>query len=147
MTDPRESSTRLAADAAITASLLGIGRSLSLASGLLLLLAAGLWVTGHPVRMIPFIGTLLLALLQAYFAQRVRFDADIFSFWANRWNGSGNPIDDLDAFDARVGRKSSGTDSLQANLTRRKHGALRLLRYQAFSAALQLILTAIALWP
>jgi hypothetical protein len=95
----------------------------------------------------PFFSSLLLALLQGYFAQRVRFDADIFGFWANRWNGSVNPIEDLDAFDARIGRKSSGAASVEENLAQRKRGALRLLRYQAFTAALQLILTTIALWP
>ncbi|MES9944686.1 MAG: hypothetical protein ABW080_07010 [Candidatus Thiodiazotropha sp.] len=147
MNDSADSTLGLAADAAFTSSLLGIGRSVSLASGLVLAISTGLWILGHPVHLIPFIGSILLALLQGYFAQRVRFDADIFRFWANRWDGSVNPIEDLNAFDARVGRISSDAESVEANLAQRKHGALRLLSYQVFSAVMQLLLMAMALRP
>jgi hypothetical protein len=147
MTHNADTTASLAADAAITSSLLGIGRTISLICGLVLLMAAGFWVLGHSIHSIAFFSSILIALLQGYFAQRVRFDAAIFSFWATRWNGSVDPIDDLKAFDTCVGRQPSTVDSVQTNLAERKCGAFRLLRYQILSGILYLLLITIALWP
>jgi hypothetical protein len=142
-----DSTASLAADAAVTSSLLGLGRTISLTSGLVLLMATAFWIQGHSIRSIAYFSSILVALLQGYFAQRVRFDAAIFSFWAKRWNGSVDPVMDLKAFDTRIGRQPSTADSAQTNLAQRRRGALRLLRYQIFSGLLQLLLITIALWP
>ncbi len=146
MSNSTDSIADLAADAAITAGLLGSGQSIALTSGAVLLAAISYWILGYAVHPVAFLSSVLVALLQGYFAQRVRFDASLFRLWATRWRGSLDPLADMMAFDARIGRRPSASDSAQASLAERGRGALRLLRYQAASGLLQLILTAVALW-
>ncbi|MEJ2394340.1 MAG: hypothetical protein P8Z77_06055 [Candidatus Thiodiazotropha sp.] len=147
MPDNDKKLARLAADAAVCTGLLGIGRTIALISGALLLVTTSIWIWGHSIHSNVFFSSAALALLQGYFAQRVRFDAVIFNIWATRWKGTADPGEDLKAFDRRIGRSTSAAVSVQADLEERTHGALQLLRYQALSGLLQLMLTVIALWP
>lgn len=147
MPDNAESTARLAADAAVTAGLLEIGRTIALLSGVLLLVTVCFWLLGRSLHSVIFFSSVALALLQGYFAQRVRFDEGIFRFWATRWKGIDDPALDLRAFDKRIGRAVSTAVSVQVDFEHRRNGALRLLRFQAWSGLFQLILGAIALWP
>ncbi len=146
MPDRSESTAYLAANSAVTAGLLSIGHPIALASGAILLATICLWFLGHAVQPIAFFGSVVTALLQGYFALRVRFDVTIFSLWAVRWNDSYDPGSDLEAFDACIGRQPSGSTSVEVSLVERRRGALRLLYYQIISGMFQLVLTAIALW-
>lgn len=138
---------RLAADAAVTAGLLDSGRPLAWVSGTMLLIMAVAWLMGHPVALPAFVGAVLMATVQGAFAQRVRFDAGIFRFWASRWHHPLAPAADLVAFDVRVGRQAPPAASVEADLAERRRGAIRLLMWQAACTTLQLGFTAIALWP
>jgi hypothetical protein len=106
-----------------------------------------IWILGHAIHWAAFFSSAALALLQGYFALRVRFDEGIFNIWATRWSGSADPAEDLKAFDIRIGRQTSVATSVQTDLQQRRRGALRLLRYQAVSCFLQLMLSVVALWP
>jgi len=143
--DP-DQSARLAADAAVTAGLLDTGRMIFRVSGATLLMTLAVWLMGHPVHRGALVTAAALAAVQLYFAQRVRFDADIFRLWASRWHDDADPAADLAAFDARVGRQTTPAASLDADLADRRQGARRLLRWQAICGALQLALSALALW-
>jgi len=144
-TDPAQN-PHLAADAAVTAGLLDTGRMIFRVSGATLLATLVVWLMGHPVHRGALVAAVALALVQLYFAQRVRFDADIFRFWASRWHDGADPAADLAAFDARVGRRTPPNASLEANLAQRRQGARRLLRWQAICGGMQLALSALALW-
>jgi len=141
-----DQNTRLAADAAVTAGLLDTGRMIFRVSGATLLMTLVVWLMGHPVHTVVLAAATLLAIVQLYFAQRVRFDADIFRLWASRWHHGANPATDLAAFDARVGRRTRPATSIDADLADRRRGARRLLRWQALCGAVQLALSALALW-
>lgn len=137
---------RLAADAAVTAGMLDTGRVILRVSGATLLMTLVVWLMGHPVHRAALVAVVALAAAQLYFAERVRFDADIFRLWASRWHHDADPAADLAAFDARVGRQAPAAASLDADLAERRQGARRLLRRQAICGALQLALSALALW-
>ncbi|MBT0963879.1 hypothetical protein [Denitromonas iodatirespirans] len=137
---------RLAADAAVTAGWLDSGRVVAVISGTSLLTTLVVWLLGHPVRALALAGVGATAVAQLYFALRVRFDARIFRLWASRWHDAADVAADLAAFDARVGRQARPVASLEADLAERRRGALRLLKWQAVSGALQLALTVLALW-
>ena len=138
---------RLAADAAVTAGLLDSGRTLAWVSGMTLLMTALVWLLGHAVHSPALVGAVVMAAAQAVFAQRVRFDAGIFRFWASRWHHPLAAAADLAAFDVRVGRQRPAVASVAADLAERRRGAIRLLIWQTACAALQLGFTVIALWP
>jgi len=136
---------RLAADAAVTAGLLDTGRMIFRVSGATLLMTLAVWLMGHPVQPVALAAAALLAIVQLYFAQRVRFDAAVFRLWASRWHHDADPAADLAAFDARVGRQTPPAASVDADLADRRRGAKRLLQRQAVCGALQLALSALAL--
>ncbi|MCZ4306722.1 hypothetical protein O4G98_18475 [Zoogloeaceae bacterium G21618-S1] len=137
---------RLVADAAVTAGWLDSGRVVAVISGTSLLTTLVVWLLGHPVRALALVGVAATAIVHLYFALRVRFDARIFRLWASRWQDAADVAADLAAFDARVGRQARPVASLEADLADRRCGALRLLKWQAVSGALQLALTVLALW-
>lgn len=147
MDDNADMIVALATDAAVTAGLLDIGRTIALTSGALLLIATSFWILGYATQINAFYCSFIAALMQAYFAQRVRFDAAILSFWAQRWNQVGDPAGDLRAFDLRIGRRPAMAGPVQQDLAQRRQGALRLLRYQVFNGIAQLLLTVVTFWP
>lgn len=137
----------LAADAATTAALLDNGKALAMSSAVLFLSIPAFWLSGLPLEPFTASASVFMALLQTYLALRVRFDASIFWFWSLRWSDSTNPVDDMTAFDKRIGRNPPDeTIDAKDNLAQRKQGALRLFRYQVLSVTLQLILTGAAIW-
>lgn len=145
MTPPEQELNALAAKAAVTASLLNIGSYIAQISVALLMLGLLLWLLGHSVSHPLLLAAMAMALLQVYFALRVRFDANIFRTWANRWHGSADPKADLNAFDKQVGRSVAATD-IKTDLSNRRAGALRLLRLQLICTVMQLLMTAVAVW-
>jgi hypothetical protein len=136
----------LAAQAVIIASKLAVGSYVAQISLALLMLGLLPWLFGYPVSDSFLFSAIALALLQGYFAVRVSFDANIFHAWAQRWYGDADPQADLRAFDRRIGRKTASSATLDVDMASRCHGALRLLRLQVVSLALQLLMTAVALW-
>ena len=113
--------------ATITAALLRRGRALQLASLVLVLLTA-LTGSGRPL---PFLGVLMAAALEAWFAFRVAFDADLFEALA-RSDG------DLAGFDAAM--RALGLMSRErqvGSLADRARRAIRLLMWQAACLVLQ----------
>ncbi|QEW07145.1 hypothetical protein [Nitrincola iocasae] len=145
MTPPEQELSALAATAAVTASLLNIGSYIAQISVALLMLGLLLWLLGHSVSHPLLLAAMVMALLQVYFALRVRFDANIFRTWANRWHGGADPKADLNAFDKQVGRRVAATD-IETDLSNRRAGALRLLRLQIICMVMQLLMTAVAVW-
>ena len=114
--------------ATITAALLRRGRALQLASLVLILLAA----LTAPASPLPFLGVLLAAALEGWFAFRVAFDADLFEALA-RSDG------DLAGFDAAMRALGLMSPERQVgSLTDRAKRAIRLLMWQAACLVLQI---------
>jgi hypothetical protein len=101
-----------------------------------LLITAVVWLLGHAVHSPALVGAVVMAAAQGAFAQRVRFDAGIFHFWASRWHHPLAAAADLAAFDVRVGRQARGRfgRSGSGRTATRRHPAADLagcLRYPA----------------
>lgn len=113
--------------ATITVALLRRGRALQLASIVLILLSC--LSAFHPL---PFLGMLAAAAVEAWFAFRVAFDADLFEALA-RSDG------DLAGFDAAMRALGLMSPERQVgSLTDRAKRAIRLLMWQAACLVLQI---------
>ncbi|MEJ2395338.1 MAG: hypothetical protein P8045_15885 [Candidatus Thiodiazotropha sp.] len=146
MTRSEQALNALAAKAAVTAGLLNIGAYIAQISIALLMLGLLLWLLGQPLSYPFLLAAMTMALVQVYFALRVRFDANIFRTWATRWHGGADPRADLIDFDRQIGRKAVPGADVEADLTSRRNGALQLMRLQIACVVMQLLMTAIAFW-
>ena len=138
----------LAISAAVTAGRLDLGTGLARISLLLGIVGLILWQSGQPVNQPLLLAALALALalVQGYFALRVRFDANIFRIWACRWGQQSDPTADLAAFDRQVGRQKTPLARIDDELARRRKGALHLLHRQIGCVVMQVITMTITLW-
>lgn len=146
-----------AAQAAIAAAFLGLGRTLE-RGGLLLTGAALLaLVVGQPA-LLPRLGLYLAVaagLVAHFYALRTAFDRPLFAAWARHWQEpEADPAADLAAFDAALaaaGLRPAAAGPLRP-LADRIAGARRLLRRQGLCFILQIVgwlaaLLAVALIP
>ena len=124
--------------ATVTGALLRRGRALQLAS-LVLILLAGLSGSGRPL---PFLGVLMAAAVEAWFAFRVALDADLFEALAR------SDVD-LAGFDAAMRALGLMAPERQVgSIADRAKRAIRLLKWQAACLVLQTgILTAGVIGP
>lgn len=122
-----------AAQAALCADLLALGRPLALWSAALAALVLGLALHGGAVSALALV-SLAPAAVAAWFGLRVRLDAAIFQRWAARWAVPGGeaPTATMAAFDRALGRVPAGRP-----LAARCRGARRLLIAQALAVAVQ----------
>jgi hypothetical protein len=71
----------------------------------------------------------------------------VFRKWSSRWQQGSDPVADLTAFDARMGRLETRASSVEEDLAIRRAGAQRLMILQTSFAVMQLLLLDIALLP
>lgn len=150
---PREA----AAQAAIAAAFLALGRSLERCSQLLTaaaLVALVVAPLATPARLGLYLAV-AAGLAAQFFALRTAFDRPLFAAWADRWQKpAADPTGDLMAFDAALaaaGLRPAATGSLRS-LADRIDGARRLLRRQGLCCIVQVVawlatLLAVALTP
>ncbi|WP_434516213.1 hypothetical protein AB6Q56_06160 [Dechloromonas sp. ARDL1] len=143
MPEQRRSPSEAAAQAAIAAALLGLGRSLERGS-LLLTAAAFVALVAVPLAILPRLCLCLAVaagLAAQFFALRTAFDQPLFAAWAHRWRtAEADPEDDLITFDsalAAAGLRPTATGPLRP-LIERIAGARRLLRRQGWCCGVQI---------
>lgn len=132
-----------AAQAALAAAFLGLGRPLERCS-LLLTTVALLALVVAPLAFLPRQGLCLAVaagLTAQFFALRTAFDQPLFAAWARYWQKpEADPEADLASFDAALavaGLRPATTGSLRP-LADRIAGARRLLRLQSLCCIVQI---------
>jgi hypothetical protein len=135
------------AQAALAADSLGLGRSLDLWSMAFALLAGVVLIMtaqGHDIQPSLFLtGSVIVAILQKYYALRTRLDAAIFQRWGDNWRAGGiAPAEDMAALDRALGKDQS----VFRTLADRIRGARKLLLWQIVCFVFQMICLLAGLW-
>jgi hypothetical protein len=136
------------AQAALTADSLGLGRGLdlwSMAFALLAGVALLMTAQGHDLQLsLLLTGSITIAILQKYYALRIRLDAAIFQRWADNWRYAGGitPAEDMAALDRALGKKQTTVRTLADRI----RGARKLLLWQISCFLFQTICLLAGLW-
>lgn len=119
--------------ATISAALLSsLGKMLNNWSMLLAL--AAILIIGLKANSVFLLASVIVALIQAYFAARCAFDAAVFA-------ALGGEVTQYEGFDRLLTRwKLRGANVVSRSIDERVQGAMRLLRWQAYSFCVQIIL-------
>ncbi len=92
-------------------------------------------------------GSLVLALVQTYYALRVALDARLLANWAQAWlDGRASPAATLVAFDQTGLWRNRPSTGIVRPLAQRLAGARRLWQRQVLCVVMQLVTVLLAAW-